>query len=121
VLQGDNIQYGLTTRRYAQGVPQKANALECSRSYGALMCTAAIIGRHRSGLTLTNAISRSTWAGLWPRETSIAVEADAFFKLGEHQFLAMFERKGMKPDQEHTGTLSIMVIFAIAFCLFTII
>lgn len=25
-------------------------------------------------------------------------EGDAFFKLGEHQFLAMFERKGMKPD-----------------------
>src|SRR5439155_1446320 len=25
-------------------------------------------------------------------------EGDAFFKLGEHQFLAMFERKGMPPD-----------------------
>jgi catechol-2,3-dioxygenase len=24
-------------------------------------------------------------------------EGDAFFKLGEHQFLAMFERKGMAP------------------------
>lgn len=28
-------------------------------------------------------------------------EGDAFFKLGEHQFLAMFERKGMAPDESH--------------------
>ena len=28
-------------------------------------------------------------------------EGDAFFKLGEHQFLAMFERKGLEPDGSH--------------------
>jgi len=28
-------------------------------------------------------------------------EGDAFFKLGEHQFLAMFERKGMLPDSSN--------------------
>jgi catechol 2,3-dioxygenase-like lactoylglutathione lyase family enzyme len=28
-------------------------------------------------------------------------EGDAFFKLGEHQFLAMFERKEMIPDQSN--------------------
>jgi catechol 2,3-dioxygenase-like lactoylglutathione lyase family enzyme len=28
-------------------------------------------------------------------------EGDAFFQLGEHQFLAMFERKGMKFDESH--------------------
>ncbi len=28
-------------------------------------------------------------------------EGDAFFKIGEHQFLAMFERKGMKPDESN--------------------
>ena len=28
-------------------------------------------------------------------------EGDAFFKLGEHQFLAMFERKGMVRDESH--------------------
>ena len=34
-------------------------------------------------------------------------EGDAFFKLGEHQFLAMFEHKGMKPDesQRHFGIM----------------
>ncbi len=34
-------------------------------------------------------------------------EGDAFFKLGEHQFLAMFERKGMKPDagNHHFGIM----------------
>jgi len=28
-------------------------------------------------------------------------EGDAFFKLGEHQFLAMFERKNMRPDESN--------------------
>jgi catechol 2,3-dioxygenase-like lactoylglutathione lyase family enzyme len=28
-------------------------------------------------------------------------EGDAFFQLGEHQFLAMFERKGMKPEESN--------------------
>ena len=28
-------------------------------------------------------------------------EGDAFFKLGEHQFLAMFERRGMKRDESN--------------------
>lgn len=34
-------------------------------------------------------------------------EGDAFFKLGEHQFLAMFERKGMAPDSSdrHFGII----------------
>src|SRR6187399_1905441 len=34
-------------------------------------------------------------------------EGDAFFKLGEHQFLAMFERKGLKPDtsNRHFGIM----------------
>jgi hypothetical protein len=33
-------------------------------------------------------------------------EGDAFFKLGEHQFLAMFEVKEMKPDQmRHFGIM----------------
>lgn len=34
-------------------------------------------------------------------------EGDAFFKLGEHQFLAMFERKGMTPDatNQHFGIM----------------
>jgi len=34
-------------------------------------------------------------------------EGDAFFKLGEHQFLAMFENKGMKPDasNHHFGIM----------------
>ena len=34
-------------------------------------------------------------------------EGDAFFKLGEHQFLAMFERKGMPPDESdrHFGIM----------------
>ncbi len=34
-------------------------------------------------------------------------EGDAFFKLGEHQFLAMFERKGMPPDasDRHFGIM----------------
>src|SRR6187549_1069867 len=34
-------------------------------------------------------------------------EGDAFFKLGEHQFLAMFERNGMKPDESdhHFGIM----------------
>ena len=34
-------------------------------------------------------------------------EGDAFFKLGEHQFLAMFERKGMNPDttDRHFGIM----------------
>jgi predicted enzyme related to lactoylglutathione lyase len=35
-------------------------------------------------------------------------EGDAFFKLGEHQFLAMFERKGMAPV-EGDHHFSIMV------------
>ena len=33
-------------------------------------------------------------------------EGDAFFKLGEHQFLAMFEVKDVKPDQgRHFGLM----------------
>ena len=34
-------------------------------------------------------------------------EGDAFFKLGEHQFLAMFERKGMTPgaSNHHFGIM----------------
>lgn len=34
-------------------------------------------------------------------------EGDAFFKLGEHQFLAMFERKGMAPvrGEHHFGIM----------------
>jgi catechol-2,3-dioxygenase len=34
-------------------------------------------------------------------------EGDAFFKLGEHQFLAMFERKGMAPNEtnNHFGIM----------------
>jgi catechol-2,3-dioxygenase len=28
-------------------------------------------------------------------------EGDAFFQVGEHQFLAMFEKKGMKPDESN--------------------
>lgn len=34
-------------------------------------------------------------------------EGDAFFKLGEHQFLALFERKGMKPvtGNQHFGLM----------------
>lgn len=34
-------------------------------------------------------------------------EGDAFFKLGEHQFLAMFEKKGMTPDtsNRHFGIM----------------
>jgi len=34
-------------------------------------------------------------------------EGDAFFKLGEHQFLAMFEHPGMKPDtsNRHFGIM----------------
>jgi catechol-2,3-dioxygenase len=34
-------------------------------------------------------------------------EGDAFFKLGEHQFLAMFEREGMKPvtGDHHFGIM----------------
>ncbi len=34
-------------------------------------------------------------------------EGDAFFKLGEHQFLAMFERKDMTPrtDNQHFGIM----------------
>src|SRR5215204_5889456 len=34
-------------------------------------------------------------------------EGDAFFKLGEHQFLAMFEKKGMRPDtsNHHFGIM----------------
>jgi catechol-2,3-dioxygenase len=34
-------------------------------------------------------------------------EGDAFFKLGEHQFLAMFERKGMKhgEGEHHFGIM----------------
>ena len=34
-------------------------------------------------------------------------EGDAFFKLGEHQFLAMFERKGMAPvtGNQHFGIM----------------
>jgi catechol-2,3-dioxygenase len=34
-------------------------------------------------------------------------EGDAFFKLGEHQFLAMFERKGMAPvtGNQHFGLM----------------
>jgi catechol-2,3-dioxygenase len=34
-------------------------------------------------------------------------EGDAFFKLGEHQFLAMFERKGLQPDttNRHFGIM----------------
>jgi catechol 2,3-dioxygenase-like lactoylglutathione lyase family enzyme len=33
-------------------------------------------------------------------------EGDAFFKLGEHQFLAMFEVKEVKPDQmRHFGVM----------------
>ena len=36
-------------------------------------------------------------------------EGDAFFKLGEHQFLAMFEKKGMKPDTSSNHHFGIMV------------
>src|SRR2546421_12894299 len=36
-------------------------------------------------------------------------EGDAFFKFGEHQFLAMFERKGMKPDTTSNHHFGIMV------------
>lgn len=36
-------------------------------------------------------------------------EGDAFFKLGEHQFLAMFERKGMTPDRTGNHHFGIMV------------
>ena len=36
-------------------------------------------------------------------------EGDAFFKLGEHQFLAMFERKGMKVDTTSNHHFGIMV------------
>jgi catechol 2,3-dioxygenase-like lactoylglutathione lyase family enzyme len=34
-------------------------------------------------------------------------EGDAFFRLGQHQFLAMFERKGMAPDESdrHFGIM----------------
>jgi catechol 2,3-dioxygenase-like lactoylglutathione lyase family enzyme len=34
-------------------------------------------------------------------------EGDAFFKLGEHQFLAMFEHKNMSPDtsNRHLGIM----------------
>jgi catechol-2,3-dioxygenase len=33
-------------------------------------------------------------------------EGDAFFKLGEHQFLAMFERKDVQPDSgKHFGIM----------------
>lgn len=34
-------------------------------------------------------------------------EGDAFFQLGEHQFLALFERKGMKPvtGNQHFGIM----------------
>ena len=34
-------------------------------------------------------------------------EGDAFFKLGEHQFLAMFEHKNMTPDESnrHFGVM----------------
>lgn len=34
-------------------------------------------------------------------------EGDAFFQLGEHQFLALFERKGMKPvtGNQHFGLM----------------
>ncbi len=34
-------------------------------------------------------------------------EGDAFFKLGEHQFLALFERKGMSPvtGNQHFGIM----------------
>ena len=28
-------------------------------------------------------------------------EGDAFFQIGEHQFLAMFEKEGMKPDESN--------------------
>lgn len=35
-------------------------------------------------------------------------EGDAFFRLGEHQFLAIFERKGLKPI-EGNGHFGIMV------------
>jgi catechol 2,3-dioxygenase-like lactoylglutathione lyase family enzyme len=34
-------------------------------------------------------------------------EGDAFFKLGQHQFLAMFETKNVRPDR--TGHFGIMV------------
>jgi catechol-2,3-dioxygenase len=36
-----------------------------------------------------------------------AGEGDAFFQLGEHQFLAMFERKGLRPDEtnRHFGLM----------------
>jgi catechol-2,3-dioxygenase len=36
-------------------------------------------------------------------------EGDAFFKLGEHQFLAMFERRGMKADTSSNRHFGIMV------------
>ena len=39
-------------------------------------------------------------------ETSDEGEGDAFFKLGEHQFLAMFEVKKMQPDSvRHFGLI----------------
>jgi catechol 2,3-dioxygenase-like lactoylglutathione lyase family enzyme len=36
-------------------------------------------------------------------------EGDAFFRLGEHQFLAVFERKEMKPDLTSNHHFGIMV------------
>lgn len=36
-------------------------------------------------------------------------EGDAFFKIGEHQFLALFERKGMKPDPSSNHHFGLMV------------
>src|SRR2546425_6851251 len=36
-------------------------------------------------------------------------EGDAFFKLGEHQFLAMFERKGMPRDTSSNHHFGILV------------
>src|SRR5436190_1055655 len=36
-------------------------------------------------------------------------EGDAFFKVGEHQFLAMFERKNMKRDEKSNHHFGLMV------------
>lgn len=36
-------------------------------------------------------------------------EGDAFFKIGEHQFLAMFERRGAAPHTEHVRHFGLIV------------
>lgn len=65
---------------------------------------AAITSRSRSG---TSSRRLPFYQDVFGLEKLDEGEGDAFFKIGEHQFLAMFERKGMPRDasNRHFGLM----------------